>query len=65
MHPWEQLDKAMLLSIVNLKLRDFYDSLDRLAEDESIPPSLLEAALAEIGYAYDAVQNQFKPRHFR
>ena len=41
-------DPIMLLSVVNLKLRDFYPSLDALCE-----------ALSAVGYAYDAARNQF------
>ena len=41
-------DPAMLLSIVNMKLRDFYPSLDVLC----VP-------LSGIGYEYDERQNQF------
>jgi hypothetical protein len=61
-HPWETLEKAMLLSIVNMKLRDVYEDLNRLAEEEQIGRDFLEEALAEIGYFYDGIQNQFKPQ---
>ena len=48
-------DPIMLLSVVNLKLRDFYPSLDALCDDMD---SLCEA-LSAVGYAYDAARNQF------
>ena len=45
-------DPIMLLSVVNLKLRDFYKNLDALCED-------LCAKLKAVGYEYDAQRNQF------
>jgi type IV secretory pathway VirB10-like protein len=61
-HPWERLEKAMLLSIVNMKLRDVYEDLNRLAEEEQIERDFIEEALAAIGYYYDGIHNQFKPQ---
>ena len=49
-------DPIMLLSMVNLKLRDFLDALcDDLDEDKAA----LCATLAAAGYGYDPVRNQF------
>ena len=50
---------AMLLSAVNMKLRDFYDSLDALCDDLDVARESIEASLAGIGYTYDAEKNQF------
>lgn len=49
----------MLLSYVNLKLRDFYDSLDGMCEDLEIGREELEKKLASINYHYDKESNQF------
>lgn len=52
-------DPVMLLSFVNLKLRDFYDSLDALCEDMDVDKAELTAKLETIDYRYDAERNQF------
>ena len=52
-------DPAMLLSAVNMKLRDFYDSVDSLCDDLDAERESIEKALAGIGYTYDAEKNQF------
>ena len=52
-------DPAMLLSVVNTKLRDFYDSLDALCDDFHISPEDIEKKLAEIGYEYNREANRF------
>ncbi|MDE7211576.1 MAG: DUF4250 domain-containing protein [Lachnospiraceae bacterium] len=52
-------DPVMLLSYINLKLRDFYPSLDALCEDLDIDMQELTEKLAAIGCHYDAEQNRF------
>ena len=52
-------DPAMLLSVVNTKLRDFYDSLDALCDDLDAERESIEKTLAGIGYAYNSEKNQF------
>ena len=52
-------DPVMLLSFVNLKLRDFYGSLDQLCEDLDIDKEEITAKLAGIDYRYDEEKNQF------
>ena len=52
-------DPAMLLSVVNMKLRDFYDSVDALCDDLEAERESIEKTLAGIGYTYDAEKNQF------
>ncbi len=52
-------DPVMLLSFVNLKLRDFYDSLDALCEDLDVDRAEIEEKLAGIHYRYDPQQNRF------
>ena len=52
-------DPIMLLSVINMKLRDRYPSLDALCEDMDVCRSDIEQALAQVGYAYDEMRNQF------
>lgn len=52
-------DPVMLLSFVNLKLRDFYKSLEEMYEDLDIDPKEVEEKLASIGYTYSKERNQF------
>lgn len=54
-------DLNILLSCVNTKLRDEYDSLDALCGDLDADPVELTEKLSGLGYAYDADSNQFKP----
>ncbi|MGM9972627.1 MAG: DUF4250 domain-containing protein [Clostridiaceae bacterium] len=54
-------DPFILLSRVNMKLRDYYDSLGKLCEVEDIPQKELEERLEQIGYRYNQELNQFKP----
>lgn len=52
-------DPVMLLSVINLKLRDFYSSLEALCEDLDEDKEEIKKTLATIGYHYDAAQNRF------
>ena len=52
-------DPIMLLSVVNLKLRDFYKNLDALCEDLDADKAELCAKLKAAGYEYDPQRNQF------
>ena len=52
-------DPIMLLSVVNLKLRDFYPSLDALCDDMDADKADLCAKLSAAGYEYDPQRNQF------
>jgi len=53
-------DPVMLLSMVNLKLRDFYSSLDAMCKDMDVSKKEIEEKLASIDYHYDEKMNQFK-----
>lgn len=53
-------DPAMLLSFVNMKLRDQYKSLDDMCEDLDVSADDIKAKLATIGYEYDESQKAFK-----
>ena len=52
-------DPVMLLSFVNLKLRDYYSGLDAMCDDLDVDKAQLVEKLAGIDYHYDAVQNKF------
>lgn len=52
-------DPVMLLSFINLKLRDFYSSLDNLCDDLDIDQQTLVESLEQIDYHYDESKNQF------
>lgn len=52
-------DPAMLLSVVNTKLRDYYSTLDVLCEDMQVDKQELIGKLEMIDYTYDAGSNQF------
>ena len=53
-------DPAMLLSYINMKLRDQYDSLERLCDDLDISKSEIVEKLKTIDYIYDNEKKQFK-----
>ena len=53
-------DPNILLSVINTKLRDQYDSLDALCDDLDISKEELTDRLAKGSYAYDEGTNQFK-----
>lgn len=52
-------DPVMLLSFINLKLRDYYADLGALCDDLTIEESDLTEKLAAIDYYYDREKNQF------
>lgn len=52
-------DPYILLSSVNMKLRDSYDSLDELCASLDIDRKELEEKLGAIGYTYNPATNSF------
>ena len=52
-------DPYMLLSFVNMKLRDFYDSLTQMCDDLDIDENELKTKLEAIGAKYDSDNNRF------
>ena len=52
-------DPVMLLSFINLKLRDFYADLDALCDDLDTDRAEIEDKLSSIDYHYDKEKNQF------
>ncbi len=49
----------MLFSMINMKLRDFYNSLEELCDKEDIDQEALCAKLATIGMEYSPEHNKF------
>jgi hypothetical protein len=53
MHP------SILLSIINMKLRDTFDSLEHLCDDYDLAAEDIISKLNSIGYVYKTGLNQF------
>lgn len=52
-------DPMMLMSYINMKLRDFYPTLDALCDDLQICREELESKLSEVGLEYNSQANKF------
>ncbi len=52
-------DPVMLLSFINLKLRDYYGSLEQLCDDLDVNEQEIKDKLASIDYHYNEERNQF------
>lgn len=52
-------DPMMLFSLINMKLRDFYPSLDALCEDLNVNKNDIIDRLKEVGFEYNPEQNKF------
>lgn len=53
-------EPSILLSFINMKLRDTYSSLDNLIEDLDLDPVEIKDSLSKAGIIYDEDQNQLK-----
>lgn len=53
-------DPDMLVSVINTRLRDFYESFDDLCDSEDVDKEELLETLAASGYHYDGLQNRFR-----
>ena len=52
-------DPMMLFSLINMKLRDFYPSLDALCSDLNVNKEDIVNRLKEAGFEYNSEQNKF------
>lgn len=52
-------DPMMLYSVINMKLRDYYTSLDELCADLDISRKELEETLSKAGFEYSEEHNKF------
>lgn len=52
-------DPMMLFSVINMKLRDSYVSLDSLCEDMDVDKKAILCKLHSAGFEYDSAANRF------
>ena len=52
-------DPVMLYSFINMKLRDFYPSLDALCEDMNVEKEVIVRTLKRVGFEYNPERNRF------
>ena len=52
-------DPMLLLSVVNTKLRDYYNNLDDLCDDMQVEKTDILNKLKGIDYEYDESRHQF------
>ena len=52
-------DPVMLYSFINMKLRDFYPSLDALCEDMNVEKEDIVRKLKLVGFEYNPAKNRF------
>lgn len=50
---------VILLSFINMKLRDYYQSIEELCEDLEVQQQEIVDTLSGIDYSYDRRLNQF------
>lgn len=55
-----EMDPNIAVSIINLKLRDFYSSLSEFCDDIGADQQSLESKLLKHGYTYKEDINQFR-----
>lgn len=54
-----KMDSNILLSYINTKLRDEFNSLEVLCEDYDLQAEVLIDKLRKLGYQYNRQRNQF------
>mgnify|MGYP003436449362 FL=1 len=52
-------DPMMLLSFLNMKLRDFYSNLDELCNALDLDKEEIVKKMADAGFEYNEIQNKF------
>ena len=52
-------DPMMLLSFLNMKLRDFYSNLDELCNALNLNKEEIVKKMADAGFEYNETQNKF------
>lgn len=52
-------DPVMLMSVINMKLRDCYSTLDALCDDMNLSRTELEERLSAAGFVYNPAVNKF------
>lgn len=56
----KSMDPNILVSLINMKLRDFYDSLENFCLENDVSKNLICERLKQIGYSYNGELNQFR-----
>ena len=56
---YKEMDPYMLLSLINLKLRDYYSDLDSMCDDLAVDKEVIGQRLKACGYIYNSESNQF------
>lgn len=54
------MDPYILVSAVNMQLRDEFGSVEELCRAQEIDPEALKARLKKAGFKYDEATRQFK-----
>lgn len=52
-------DPNILFSLLNMKLRDYYSSLDALCDDLEEDPAEIKDLMQKAGYVYNSGSNSF------
>ena len=52
-------DPIMLYRFINMKMRDFYPSLDALCEDMNVEKEVIVRTLKRVGFEYNPERNRF------
>ena len=52
-------DPMMLYSFINMKVRDFYPSLDALCEEMNVEKEVIVRTLKRVGFEYNPERNRF------
>lgn len=58
-HNYLTMDINIAYSMLNMKLRDFYSSIDALCEDEEVDKEALITRFKDNGFIYNNSINQF------
>lgn len=53
-------DPEILYSMINMKLRDYYDSFEDYCQGEDVDGAEIETILEAAGYRYNKEINQFR-----
>lgn len=55
-----KMDTNILVSVINMKLRDFYSNIDAFCDDFDVTKEEIIKRLESAGYKYNSNINQFR-----
>lgn len=55
-------DPIILLGMINMKLRDFYNDMETLCDDLELNFESIDKTLNTAGFVYDQQTNQYHPK---